>query len=309
MANDSNERQKKVWELILSWLGTQGRLVSHEKMRAICNTGKRIAEGVPAPQNQEGGDIKKFSYALYEYLYPLVRAGIVELKTEDSKIFWGLAPACVFFRDDGGKRFWTGINLSDAQKGSIQGTMCFDYLNISEWITGTDITEDGLPVVKNPSTLALLRLFKPCKPEVFGVRDPGINWEKYSEVFIYGKGWQQARFRERAGLYRVKGLYSNRAYRDKSGIGYRINRFPENNFWAKLRANMDNGKDVATYNSREQKLVFWQDLPFLLARVLFLEQLSRGVFPKMNGTYYGISQEHIRELNRIFEGKIKIEND
>lgn len=296
---------QRIQTLILGWLGMQTEATSYAKLRDVCNAGDRILSNY-APNAGER------TYSLYEYFYPLARAGLVDCRIQRGREEWALTPPIVLFRDfPDGRRKWVGINLTDPLKEKIEVEV-ESRLGISRWETSSDVTGDGLPIVQNPSTLQLLKMFPVCRPEVFGTKE-------YREITRYQERFSasQQTFRPvhgpiyKSGLYRVGNVHSQRVYFTGDRETYTLNQDckVESDCWAKLRHCIDNDESIATYFRWEEEIQFKFDLPIMLARVLFIEQLFLDEFPDVNSRVYrGITPECFEQLNRIFENNLEEAN-
>lgn len=295
--------KEEIQELILGWLGMQTEATSYAKLRDVCNAGDRILSNY-APR--EPGER---TYSLYEYFYPLARAGLVDCRIQRGREEWALTPPIVLFRDfPDGRRKWVGINLTNVLKKEIE---VGSRWGISRWTTKSNATGDGLPIVQNPSTLQLLKMFPVCRPEIFGSLVTVVDRDAYkfkfstrNKEFISSTDFRN----NRPGLYRVGDIYSNRTYLDGKGNTYALNQDckVESDCWAKLRHCIDNKKSIATYSCGKKQISFWFDLPIMLARVLFIEQLFLDEFPDVNSReYQGITPECFEQLNRIFENNLE----
>lgn len=306
-----NQRQAKTkaQELILKWMGAQSAPVPRDKMRIICTEAAYIAKFKELPQENSDSDERKQSFILYELLYPLARAGVVEYGEYGGKEVWGLAPACSFFRHQDGGCLWVGVNLNEGQKKLIPSDtqLSGGLWNIVRWKTTTGFRGNRLPIIENPSALALLRMFRPCTPEIFGKREYADR-SQYREKYGFSKGFRWSPVSsgsDAPGLYRTGGVHSKRVYFDKRGAAFHVRKDPESECLAKSRARMDAGKDVFQYKQETKEVCFEEDPPFSLARVLFMESLFGEDFPPLGDMkrFIGVSPECAGELHRIFEIK------
>ncbi|MFA7229642.1 MAG: hypothetical protein WC071_00075 [Victivallaceae bacterium] len=293
----------KIQNLLLAWLGTQKSPVRHEKLRDICNacvfSVKRVNE----------------SYSLYLYFYPLVRSGLVECGLSSGKTVWQLSPAMVFYSDSDQERSWIGINLTENLKNQINVDEIiedkiepnFEQLSvIVRWKTSLDEQGEGLPIVHNPSTTKLLKSFPVCNPGIFSSEKEGCNLADYKQIYSpTGKDRWLSRgvATPQPGLYRLsEKIYSSRVYFNERKH-YELGKDVNDSFWAKVMHCIDNNLPVAHYSRNNKTLKFDIEPPFIIGRVLFLNQMF-SKFTINSKTYDGVEKTHMQELKRIFCNKI-----
>jgi hypothetical protein len=185
---------------------------------------------------------------------------------------------------------------------------------VCRWETSLEEKGIELPIVENPTALSLLKLFPICTPTTLAEYEPGIDISRYKFKYNSSKNnhWHNIENIMRTpGLYRLgEEVYSSRAYYSE-GKTYRIasmDRNPNNNYWALARTWIDEDKALAVYFPKEEKITFRIDLPFLLARVLLINQMFDR-FTINSKTYFNVKTKHIYELQRIFCNKIELSGD
>lgn len=291
----------KIQNMILRWIATQASPVSHTKIRDICNSCSYSAS--------RGED----SYTLYKYFYPLVRTGLVEI-CQSGKISWQLAPPSVFYKDTAEHRSWIGVNLTEAHKNLINADIVedkpmdnFEQLSaIIRWESEKIDSGSGLPIVMNPCCESLLRYLPKCSINTFAEESPGRSLKEYKQIYSSLRNtWKTMDIMstQTPGLYRQSEKpFARRVYFDSRTI-YSIRDNPDNDFWAKAMHCIDNSCKIATYYPQTKKLQFHIDPPFILGRVLLLNQMFSH-FLINSRTYYDVSQKHYKELQRIFGNSI-----
>lgn len=283
----------KIQDIIIRWMGSQDKPIFHDRIKKVCNS---------ITTNKEKG-------VLYNYFYPLVRAGIVEVSSS-VKPAWQLAPPCAFFQDFNEKRRWIGINLTKDIKNCIKRSDIpkdeqsdqFDQLSaIVRWETNTEENGENLPVINNSPVLSLLRCFPICSPDNFAIKSPEININNYSQIYSQGMSWQAVVHGNHlvSGLYKLsEETYARRVY-FKDGMPYSIRANPDDDFWAKAMHCIDNSIPIAKYDCKSLTLKFNIDPPFLVGRVLLLNQMFTQ-FKINSRSYCNITRQYLKELQRIF---------
>lgn len=290
----------KIQNMILSWLAAQRNPVSHEKIRDICSCCVLSVTGA------------KDMHCLYRYFYPMVRAGFIECGIENRTTTWQLAKPMVFYQDNNSERFWIGINLTETQKDMIAFDLQEDdnnsdfeqHYNVVRWTSPLEYTCTELPIISNAPVISLLKSFPSCKPEVFA-KEEYYDISKFKQIYSPYGGWEcVSHDRElHPGFYRLSDTpYSIRVYWHQWKT-YLLGDVVNDSFWAKIQHCIDSNKSIAQYDEKNQTLHFYLEPPFILARILFLNQMFEK-FRVNTQTYYNVTRSQLKELQRIFCSQI-----
>lgn len=289
--------------MLLAWLACQTRPVKHEKIRDICNSCVFSVTG------------EKETHSLYRYFYPLVRAGFVECGTEKRQAIWQLAKPMVFYKDLEQERRWIGINLTEPQKNLIpshfdliedESSLEFEqHSNVIRWVTPREYDGTGLPIIHNPSIIALLKCCPACSMKLFSQKEH-FDILKCRQIYSPQENiWKSIKPGPiiSDGLYRVsEQIFSRRIYYH-AGDTYSLGNEVNDSFWAKAQHCIDSNVPVARYDTKAQCVTFYIEPPFILSRILSINQMFEK-FLVNSKKYYKITKPQIAELQRIFCTKI-----
>ena len=290
------EKITDIQKLILNALAIQKLPVKGGKLKELCEN----CEFSVRKENEK--------YPVYKYFHPLVRAGLVECILSEGEVCWQLAPPAVFYQDNGDERHWIGINLTDADLDIIPpelplNDLCGDYVLCWK----TDLKYDGhkLPIKKNPSPLLLLKAHPACTPELFAKKDESVIFSEFKKFY----NPKNKKFEDIQNQNIINGFYQkNQEYSDvlyfHNPKCYKLSQSPDSRNWARIMHCIDNNTSIADFYESRQEIQFLQNLPFIIARILFLNQMFIDFNINNFGRYSNIPPEMYQELNRIFNGKV-----